>query len=142
MSGIQLASDVVSKYNNFKLNKNVRYLALKINDSKTEVVVEKEVEKTDDPKADFEAFYAQLPKKEPRYYCFDFEYTKSGTDGKRAKLVFILWAPDSSPIMGKMLYTSTKDTVKKQLVGLVNEVQANDFDEITYDLVMDRVDRK
>jgi len=39
----------------------------------------------------------------------------------------------------KMLYASSKDAIKKKLVGLGAEIQGTDFSEIDYDAILERV---
>jgi hypothetical protein len=41
--------------------------------------------------------------------------------------------PDDAPIRQKMIYASSKDAIRKQLVGISTEIQATDYDEISYD---------
>lgn len=41
--------------------------------------------------------------------------------------------PDDAPIRQKMVYASSKDALRKQLVGIAAEIQATSYDEITYD---------
>lgn len=53
-------------------------------------------------------------------------------------LFLIFRAPDSAPIKAKMMYTSTKDSIKKKLVGIQVEVQATDAAEISEDAVAER----
>jgi len=53
-------------------------------------------------------------------------------------LFHIFRAPDSAPIKAKMMYTSTKDSIKKKLVGIQVEVQATDAAEISEDAVAER----
>jgi cofilin len=48
-------------------------------------------------------------------------------------------APDSSKIKQKMLYASSKDALRKKLVGVAAEVQATDLSEIAYDTVLEKV---
>lgn len=50
-------------------------------------------------------------------------------------------APDSARIKSKMLYASTKDALKKKLVGIGTEIQATDLSEIDYQTVFDKVVR-
>lgn len=41
-----------------------------------------------------------------------------------------------------MIYTSTKDSIRKKLVGVGTEVQATDRAEISYDAVLEKCLRK
>eukprot|EP01089_Gocevia_fonbrunei_P016076 TRINITY_DN48_c0_g3_i1.p1 TRINITY_DN48_c0_g3~~TRINITY_DN48_c0_g3_i1.p1 ORF type:complete len:141 (-),score=38.14 TRINITY_DN48_c0_g3_i1:77-499(-) len=137
MSGIEVDDACVNAYNSLKMGKNVRYVEMKMNDTLTSVVVAKEVAKKGDITAEYKEFLEQLPANEARYFIYDFEFTNADND-IRNKVAFILWAPDSASIKGKMIYTSTKDSVKKKLQGLQVEVQATDYDEISYESVLGR----
>lgn len=39
--------------------------------------------------------------------------------------------PDTIAVRSKMLYAGSKDGLKKQLVGIKAEIEANDIDEIS-----------
>lgn len=41
--------------------------------------------------------------------------------------------PDDAPVRQKMIYASSKDAIRKQLVGIATEIQATGYDEITKD---------
>jgi cofilin len=88
------------------------------------------------PSATYEEFRSQLPERDCRYAIFDYEFQVDG--GQRNKITFILWAPDSAPIKAKMMYTSTKDSIKKKLVGIQVEVQATDASEISEEAVAEK----
>jgi cofilin len=132
MSGIAVSDDCVQKFNELKLGHAHRYVTFKMNATNTEVVVEH----VGGPNSTYEDFKSQLPEKDCRYAIFDYEFQIDG--GQRNKITFILWAPDSAPIKAKMMYTSTKDSIKKKLVGIQVEVQATDAAEISEDAVAER----
>ena len=50
--------------------------------------------------------------------------------------------PDEAKIRDKMIYASTKDTVKKALTGLSLEFQANSHDDMDYNSFAAEVERK
>ncbi len=52
---------------------------------------------------------------------------------------YIYRSPETAPLRSKMVYTSTKDSIKKKLVGIQVEVQATDASEIAEDAVSERV---
>eukprot|EP00034_Subulatomonas_tetraspora_P001589 GABW01001914.1.p1 GENE.GABW01001914.1~~GABW01001914.1.p1 ORF type:complete len:138 (-),score=59.14 GABW01001914.1:51-464(-) len=132
-SGVGVNDECVAKFQELKLNHNAKYIVFKMNDNLTEVVVEKVGEKD----ADYDAFTAELPKDDCRYAVFDFEYDYEG--GKRDKILFVVWAPDTAKVKSKMLYASTKDTVRKKFVGIGVEVQATDASEIDHSEVLEKV---
>jgi cofilin len=88
----------------------------------------------------YDEFVAMLPADDCRYVVYDFEWTAEG-EGQRNKILFISWSPDTSRIKSKMIYASSKDTLKKSLVGLAKDVQATDQSEIDYQTVFDIVTR-
>merc|ERR1711907_780046 len=134
-SGIQVAQEVIDTFNDIKLSHKHRYVIFKRNADNTEVVIEK----TAPTSATYDDFVADLPANECRYGIFDLEYSKSDADGVRQKIVFVVWAPDSAKIKDKMLTASSKDAVKKPLVGISTEIQATDPSEIEYNYVLEKV---
>ncbi|XP_071093999.1 uncharacterized protein [Haliotis cracherodii] len=55
-----------------------------------------------------------LPDLEGRYAVFDFVQPTSSGAYKDA-IRFVAWSPEQGPIKNKMIYSSTKDTLKKKL---------------------------
>ena len=129
-SGIGVSSEIVEEWSKFKVqSSSTRYITMKMNDDMTEVVLDS---KAADGAAyeDFVKYLNDTFPNEPRYAVVRFNYTMED-GGDREKLIFVLWAPDSSKIKPKMLYASTKDPVKKALQGIGIEVQATDAGEIS-----------
>jgi hypothetical protein len=61
-------------------------------------------------------------------------------DGLTCDLV--VRAPDSSKIKQKMLYASSKDALRKKLVGIATEIQATDLSELSHDAVLEKVSKQ
>ncbi len=74
-----------------------------------------------------------------RFAVYDFEYTINEAEGPRNKILFIAWSPDVSKVKSKMMYASSKDSLKKSLVGIAKDVQATDAGEIDWQTVLDIV---
>ncbi|KAG8898946.1 cofilin [Tulasnella sp. 403] len=136
MSGVKAHPDCVTTYNELKLRKKYRSIIYKINDKQPEIVVERTM--TDADGADYEKFILSLPEDEPRWAVYDFEYSL-GDEGKRNKLVFIAWSPDGSKIKQKMTYASSKDELRRSLVGIATEIQGTDTEEISHQQVLEKV---
>lgn len=51
-------------------------------------------------------------------------------------------APDAAKVKPKMMYTSSKDGLRKKLVGIGSEIQATDRAEIDHASVTEKVNRK
>ena len=124
----------MSSYQELKMNKKFKYVIYKMNDDFTEVVVEKQ------STGDYQEFLAALPKKGCRYAVYDLEFDFG--EGPRSKIIFFTWSPDESKIKEKMIYASSKDNIRKKLVGVQTEIQATDFSEIAKDVVLDKVARQ
>lgn len=123
-SGVKVAEDCVTIFNEIKLKHTKRYIIYKI-ENKKQIVIEKEGAKEET----YDDFVNAIPKDEPRYCVVDFEYTTE--DGrKQEKLVFVFWSPDEGKVQNKMLYASSKDNIKKALSGFAKEVQANDAGDL------------
>lgn len=50
-------------------------------------------------------------------------------------------APETAKIKPKMLYASSKDALRKKLVGIATEIQGTDLSEIAHDVVLDKVSK-
>ncbi|CAI6792640.1 ANM_collapsed_G0035410.mRNA.1.CDS.1 [Saccharomyces cerevisiae] len=83
----------------------------------------------------------KLPENDCLYAIYDFEYEINGNEGKRSKIVFFTWSPDTAPVRSKMVYASSKDALRRALNGVSTDVQGTDFSEVSYDSVLERVSR-
>ncbi|GAA5871729.1 hypothetical protein JCM8547_008126 [Rhodosporidiobolus lusitaniae] len=134
-SGVAVNQECIETFQTLKLGKKLKYIVFKLSDDLKEIVVEKHSES-----ASYDDFIGDLPASSPRYAIYDFEYEKPG-EGKRNKICFYAWSPDDAAIKQKMLYASSKDSLRRALVGIASEVQGTDFDEVAYDSVLDKVSR-
>lgn len=119
-----------------KLGKKYKYVIYKLNDAKTQIVVDKT--STDES---YDSFIEELPENDCKYAVYDFEYEISQGEGKRSKLVFYQWSPDTASIRAKMVYASSKDALRRALNGISADVQGTDFSEVAYESVLERVSR-
>ncbi|KAF9579117.1 cofilin, partial [Lunasporangiospora selenospora] len=137
-SGVQVSPNCITAFNDLKLGKKHYYIIYKISDDQTEIVVEKAVEKSSNQTFDF--FTSELKSDECRWAVLDFDYET--TEGPRNKICFITWAPESAKIRSKMIYASSKDSIRKSLPGIGAEIQATDFDEVSHEAILEKVTRK
>ncbi|KAG2196709.1 hypothetical protein INT47_009619 [Mucor saturninus] len=134
-SGVAVNSECLDLYQELKLRKSYKYLIFKLSENNQEIVVEKSSET-----GDYDDFLSQLPDNEPRYAVYDFEYEKPG-DGKRNKITFYSWIPDTAKVRQKMLYASSKEALRRKLVGIAIEVQGTDASEVCYEVVLEKANR-
>jgi len=71
-----------------------------------------------------------------RYACYDVRFT-TGEGVRRNKLVFITFCPENAKIKNKMVYSSSKDTLKSKLIGIL-DVQANDASDLALDNIVSK----
>ncbi|KAG9047528.1 cofilin [Tulasnella sp. UAMH 9824] len=134
-SGVSVDQECLAVYNDLKLKKKYKYVTYKLNPGFTQIVVDKTSEDKD-----YETFLRDLPTDEPRWAVYDFEFTKEGA-GQRNKLLFYSWSPDGARIKQKMVYSSSKDALRKALVGIAFEIQGTDGDDVEHNNVLERVSK-
>ena len=117
-----------------KLGKKYKFILYGLNDDKTQIVVK---ETSTDPS--YDAFLDKLPENDCLYAVYDFEYQISESEGKRSKIVFITWSPDSAPIRSKMVYAASKDALRRALNGVYTDVQGTDFSEVSYEDILSKI---
>ncbi|GMM31811.1 cofilin [Martiniozyma asiatica (nom. inval.)] len=135
-SGVAVSDEALKAFNDLKLGKKYKYIIYALNDSKTEIVVDKT-----STSASYDDFVAELPETECKYAIYDFEYEISAGEGKRSKIVFYQWAPDTASIRAKMVYAASKDALRRALNGVSADIQGTDFSEVSYESVLERVSR-
>ena len=134
-SGIDCTDECVDAFNALKLKHTTPYIIFKITDDFEEIEVLKQGEKG----SSYDDFMEELPENACRYAVYDYEFEDDGR--KQSKILFVVWAPDSSKIKEKMLYASSKANFKKKLVGIGNEIQATELSEIDEESVKEKVTR-
>ncbi|KAI0051273.1 hypothetical protein FA95DRAFT_1580674 [Auriscalpium vulgare] len=134
-SGVAVNSECLDTFQELKLGKKLKYIIYAVSKDKTEIVVVKTSKS-----ADYDEFIADLPEDDCRWAVYDFEFEKEG-GGKRNKICFYSWAPDDAKIKAKMLFASSKDALRRALVGIAAEIQGTDYSEVAYESVLDKVSR-
>lgn len=133
---VTVADESLTAFNDLKLGRKYKFVIFTLNDEKTQIVVEQT-----STEQEYDAFLEKLPENECRYAVYDFEYDIGGGEGKRSKIVFFTWSPDTAPVRAKMVYASSKDSLRRALNGVAADVQGTDFSEVTYDAVHEKVSR-
>jgi cofilin len=134
LTGIKVADECVTAFNEMKQKKQSRFVIFKIvNNEAVKVAHVSERTATYD---DFVAYLNQ-DKDDPFYAVFDFEMEAEGVT--RGKLLLLSWIPDTAKVRSKMVYASTKESLKAKIDGGLMDIQANDFSSICYDAVAAKV---
>ncbi|EJD43800.1 actin depolymerizing factor [Auricularia subglabra TFB-10046 SS5] len=134
-SGVAVNPECLERFQELKLGKKLKYIIFSLNKTNTEIVVEKTSEG-----GSYDDFIGQLPEAECRWAVYDFEYEKEGA-GKRNKLCFFSWSPDDSKIKQKMVFASSKDALRRSLVGIAVEIQGTDYSEVAYESVFEKASK-
>ncbi|KAM3160302.1 Actin-depolymerizing factor 1 [Lachancea thermotolerans] len=135
-SGVAVADESMKAFNDLKLGKKYKFVLYALNDNKTEIVV-----KETSTAQDYDAFLEKLSEDDCLYAVYDFEYEIGGNEGKRSKIVFFTWSPDTAPVRAKMVYASSKDALRRALNGISTDIQGTDYSEVAYESVLEKVSR-
>jgi len=136
-SGVTVSDECVKEFENMKTKKLYYGIVYKLSDDLKSIVVDEKFENpdsddTDTDIANYEKFANYLLRCEEdsdcRYACYDIRFTTS-ENVRRNKLVFITFCPENAKIKKKMVYSSSKDTLKSKLIGIL-DVQANDASDL------------
>ncbi|KAI9058115.1 recombinant Actophorin [Trametes sanguinea] len=135
-SGVGVNPECLEAYQELKLGKKTKYIMFTLNKDNTEIVVEKKSPLT----STYDDFLADLPEGECRWAVYDFDFEKED-GGKRSKIIFYSWSPDDSKVKQKMLFASSKDALRRALVGIAAEIQGTDYSEVAHENVLDKVSK-
>ena len=120
-SGVSVADESLTAFNELKLGKKYKYIIYTLNEDKTEIIV-----KETSLDGDYDNFLEKLPENDCLYAVYDFEYEISATEGKRSKMIFIAWSPDTAPI-------------RRALNGISTDIQGTDLSEVSYESILETV---
>ncbi|KAK6436309.1 hypothetical protein LTR95_007495 [Oleoguttula sp. CCFEE 5521] len=136
-SGVSVSPDCIQQFNDLKLKKETKWIIYALSDDYKEIVVE---ETSTDP--DYSKFREKLKGKEQigaRYAVFDVEFDAEGGAGLRNKIMFLSWVPDEAGLYPRMMYSTSKEALKRSLNGIAVDIQANDADDIEHENIISRV---
>jgi len=142
-SGVTVNDECVKEFENMKGKKAYYGIVYKLSDDLKSIELDKTFEnpcadESDTGSAEYHKFADYLLKcgdeNDCRYACYDIRFTTS--EGvRRNKLVFITFCPENAKIKKKMVYSSSKDTLKSKLIGIL-DVQANDASDLALENVV------
>eukprot|EP01054_Gregarina_sp_Poly1_P000399 Gregarina_sp_Poly_1__398@NODE_109_length_14014_cov_141_998351_g96_i0_p7_GENE_NODE_109_length_14014_cov_141_998351_g96_i0NODE_109_length_14014_cov_141_998351_g96_i0_p7_ORF_typecomplete_len125_score20_02Cofilin_ADF/PF00241_20/7_1e28_NODE_109_length_14014_cov_141_998351_g96_i0210584 len=115
MSGIVVAPECVTEWNNMKLKHMYNYITFMVKNER-EIVVDAK------GKVSYNEFKGSLKADICRYAVVEVPGT--------TKIVFILWAPDSAPVKDKMIYAASRQALLDKLSGHTRAIQASDMSDM------------
>jgi len=125
----------IEEFQALKLRKKSKYIIFRLNDEKTEIIVDKT-----STVGEYETFLEDLPEDKCLWAVFDFEFQKE-EGGRRSKITFIQWSPSDAKIKDKMVTASSRDILRRSLVGIAVEIQGTDLSEVAYETVLEKAQR-
>ena len=133
-TGVTVSDDVIAQFTEFKLGKmnpKPKFLIYHIVDG---MVVTEQI--GENAGADsFNSLIEKLPENDCRFVVYDMDFQSD--DGRPvSKIVLIAWSPDVAKVRSKMLYSGTKEAVKRALHGIATNVNATDMSELTEEIVI------
>ncbi|KAI0269797.1 hypothetical protein BC834DRAFT_863408 [Gloeopeniophorella convolvens] len=134
-SGVGVNPECLTAYQDLKLGHKHKYIIFGLNPDNTEIIVLKASTSTV-----YDEFIADLPETECRWAVYDFEYQRED-GGKRSKIVFFSWSPDTARVKAKMVHASSKDALRRSLVGIAVEIQGTEFSEVAYESILEKASR-
>ncbi|KAI3387565.1 hypothetical protein SNEBB_005326 [Seison nebaliae] len=143
-SGVKVADECIEAYQEMKLRKNEAFLTFGFSNDLEKIIVKsvhkRKANASAPPKEKMEQWQElidDLPKDDVRYAVVDIHFMTN--EGPRTKLCLLSWAPENLPVKPKMLLASSKDALKKKLVGIQDEIQATSFAELDIvDIISDK----
>ena len=170
IGSVSVNPECISAFNELKLGKDLKWIIYKISDDWKEIVVEETSKEANYNEFRDKLVNAKSKDKRGnegiggRYAVYDVEYELEGGEGSRSKITFITWCPDSAaqyvsmlPFLAlglilrklmlrfsrqpRMMYSSSKEAIKRALNGLAADIQANDEEDIEFESVKQRVSK-
>ena len=141
-SGITASPELVEEFSKAKEGKEIRFLKAQIEDK--QIVITERGDVSGDEKSgvlskcsisladrlytDFEAMTKILDEDSPSYILFRID------EGPKPGWLLALYVPENSKVRMKMLYASSRDSLKRDLgsSSFVAEMHATDLDEMSY----------
>lgn len=113
---------------NLKGKKKRRFAILKMSDDNKQIVVDEDRTGCDEVdekhgKEHFDSIIQSLPEDDGRYIVYDYPYESSF--GPASKVILVLWCPQNISIKKKMIYASSKDSLKKAFTDFGGEFQSD-----------------
>eukprot|EP01057_Protomagalhaensia_wolfi_P001032 Protomagalhaensia_wolfi_Nauph_80__1031@NODE_1599_length_1449_cov_966_407092_g1161_i1_p2_GENE_NODE_1599_length_1449_cov_966_407092_g1161_i1NODE_1599_length_1449_cov_966_407092_g1161_i1_p2_ORF_typecomplete_len125_score22_46Cofilin_ADF/PF00241_20/4_7e27Neuralized/PF07177_12/0_054Pox_L3_FP4/PF03339_14/0_088_NODE_1599_length_1449_cov_966_407092_g1161_i18561230 len=115
MSGVGVAPECTTEWNNMKIKHMYNYITFMIKEHK-EIVIDQK------GKSSYPVFKSKLAADQCRYAVVEVPGT--------TKIVFLLWAPDSANVKDKMIYAASRQALIEKLSGHTRAIQASDLSDV------------
>ena len=123
---VSVSDDVSARFNALRMQRAARFLVIRLNDTKNQVIIETEGARD----ATFEAFKAAVPADEPRFAVYDLEF-KTEDGRNESKILFIMFSPDNAKTPAdRFVYAQSKESVKQKCNPTHKEFQINDYADL------------
>ncbi|KAF8236361.1 actin depolymerizing protein, partial [Tricholoma matsutake] len=128
-SGVQVSQQAKDAFADLKEGRKHKYVIFNLSPDNREVEV---LKASSSP--DYDEFLKDLPEDQCRWAVYDLEFEKPD-GGRRTKLCFFSWTPDTAKIKQKMVFASSRAQVQRALTSAssVIDIQATDEDEVSFE---------
>jgi len=130
-SGVKCDDEVTTLFDEMRLVKKdsnnlerIRLVVFEIVDSVIKPIKTFRQKDLNDEENVFKVFVNQMPGQKCRYLLYDCHYTT--VDSPKQELVLVMWTPDTSCCKEKMIYASSKSSIKGALHGVKHVLEFND----------------
>ncbi|KAE8601307.1 hypothetical protein XENTR_v10013625 [Xenopus tropicalis] len=130
-SGVRVDDCINLQFQEMKLRKsNKKAIFFCFTEDERFITLDKEKEILVDQKGDFfQNLKALFPEKKCCYALVDVSF--STVESAKEELLFIMWTPDCASIKQKMLYASSKSSLKQSLPGVTKQWEIQSREDLT-----------
>lgn len=134
-TGIDCSDDACKTFDDQKINRTKTIVVYTIQKKGVDVI---DVDRETDWPQDWEEFRKVLPEDKSLYITFDAKY-KADNGADSDAIVFIHWCPENCGTRMKMTYAGSKSAIKKKFRGIACEVHATDFNETSFESILEKI---
>ncbi|XP_070383066.1 cofilin/actin-depolymerizing factor homolog [Dermacentor albipictus] len=127
-AAVRVSDEAKAEYKALKEDKKHRYIVYHLKDG--EVI---DVEATGERSATYADFLEKVRQSyadECRWFVFDYAYTADSGIAREAA-IFITWCPKQANVRQKMVYGSSRDTLRQSLAGISDQLEASTVEDVS-----------
>ncbi|XP_053565275.1 destrin [Bombina bombina] len=131
-SGVKVHDSVSQAFHSMKLKKSAKkaiFFCFSKDEKNIIVDEEKEILSSDCKDDFFQRLKALFLPKQCSYALLDIHYVTG--ESTKEDLIFVMWAPEDASIKQRLLYASSKQSVKHVLTGVHKQWEVHSQDDLT-----------
>ncbi|NP_001079595.1 destrin, actin depolymerizing factor S homeolog [Xenopus laevis] len=138
-SGVRIDDCISAEFQEMKLRKSKKkVIFFCFTEDEKFITLDKEKEILVDHKGDFfQTLKSMFPEKKCCYALIDVNYSTGET--LRQDLMFVMWTPDTATIKQKMLFASSKSSLKQALPGVQKQWEIQSREDLTLQQLAEKI---